>query len=60
MGDLWGPQWAQTRKRLMEYIKIKGPKTRGPGLGDSNPGFTGEGMEDLRPLRSDESDKQQL
>lgn len=60
MGDLWGPQWAQTLKRLMEYIKTKGPKTRGPGLGDSNPGFTGEGREDLRPLRSDESDKQQL
>lgn len=44
----------------MEYIKIKGPKTSGPGLGDSNPGFTAEGMEDLRPLRSDESDKQLL
>lgn len=46
--DVLGPQWKQILKRLMEYIKIKGPEIRRPGLGDSeinqsNPGFTGEG-----------------
>lgn len=54
MGDLLGPQWAEILKRLMEYIKIKGPEIRRPGLGDSeinqsNPGFTGEGKRGPKP-----------